>query len=300
MRIYWFKAQAPRRVLALVKHLGVKAECVEMDLMGGALATPDYVALNPNMKAPTLVDGDLVLWESSAIMAYLCIKRGSDMWPADNPVEQVEVLRWLSWNDCHWAPAVSPFYFEHIVKSTFGMGPPDRESLNRKFRIFTDLQRCSTRIWKEASKWPAADLPSPTFSLLRWPRIGERRRCRSMGSPISYGGSMALFAFPPGPIPGQPRSRPRRKTVTRCRWPDELRRQPYRHLPSSRHLHRPHSQGREAGRFADPAHQGRVDYQPSRQPRHLASRCRRRCSPAPTSRSSEKSICRAACGRCRH
>jgi glutathione S-transferase len=132
MRIYWFKAQAPRRVLALVKHLGVKAECVEMDLMGGALATPDYVALNPNMKAPTLVDGDLVLWESSAIMAYLCIKRGSDMWPADNPVEQVEVLRWLSWNDCHWAPAVSPFYFEHIVKSTFGMGPPDRESLKSK------------------------------------------------------------------------------------------------------------------------------------------------------------------------
>jgi glutathione S-transferase len=132
MRIYWFKAQAPRRVLALVKHLGMKVECVEMDLMGGDLATPDYVALNPNMKAPTLVDGDLVLWESSAIMAHVCIKRGSDMWPADNPAEQVEVLRWLSWNDCHWAPAVSPFYFEHIVKSTFGMGPPDRASLESK------------------------------------------------------------------------------------------------------------------------------------------------------------------------
>lgn len=132
MRIYWFKAQAPRRVLALVKHLGVKVECVEMDLMGGGLTTPDYVALNPNMKAPTLVDGDLVLWESSAIMAHLCIKRGSDMWPADNPTEQVEVLRWLSWNDCHWAPAVSPVYFEHIVKSTFGMGPPDCVSLKSK------------------------------------------------------------------------------------------------------------------------------------------------------------------------
>jgi glutathione S-transferase len=129
MRIYWIKAQAPRRVLALAKHLGVAADYVEMD---GHLKAPDYAALNPNLKAPTLVDGDYVLWESSAIMAYLCIKQGSNMWPADNPAEQVEILRWLSWNDCHWAPAVAPFYFEHIVKPTFNIGPPDRQSLPAK------------------------------------------------------------------------------------------------------------------------------------------------------------------------
>jgi hypothetical protein len=83
------------------------------------------------MKAPTLVDGDVVLWESAAIMAYLCIQAGSDMWPAQAPAEQVEVLRWLSWND-HWQGVVAPFYFEHIVKATFGGGPPDRGSLTAK------------------------------------------------------------------------------------------------------------------------------------------------------------------------
>lgn len=129
MKIYWIKAQAPRRVLALVKYLGIEAEFVEVDLMAGGLKAPDYAAMNPNKKAPLLVDGDQVLWESSAIMAHLCIKAGSDMWPARNPAEQVEVLRWLSWNDCHWSPAVGPFYFEHVVKTTFGLGPPDRESL---------------------------------------------------------------------------------------------------------------------------------------------------------------------------
>ena len=129
MKIYWIKAQAPQRVLALIKHLGIEAECIEVDLMKGGLKQPEYAKLNPNMKAPTLIDGDVVLWEASAIMAHLCIKVGSDMWPANRPAEQVEVLRWLSWNDCHWAPAVSPFYFEHIVKSTFRKGPPDRELL---------------------------------------------------------------------------------------------------------------------------------------------------------------------------
>jgi glutathione S-transferase len=119
-------------VLALAKHLGIDTEFVEADLMGGGLKTPDYAALNPNMKAPTLVDGDVVIWEASAIMAYLCNKAGSNMWPAQNPAEQVEVLRWLSWNDCHWSPAVGPFYFEHVVKTTFGIGQPDPESLKAK------------------------------------------------------------------------------------------------------------------------------------------------------------------------
>jgi glutathione S-transferase len=188
VRICWFKAQAPRRVLALVKHLGVKVECVEMDLMGGGLTTPDYVALNPNMKAPTLVDGDLVLWESSAIMAHICIKLGSDMWPARNPAEQVEVMRWLSWNDCHWAPAVSPFYFEHIVKSTFGMGPPDREALKSKVQNLLRFAKvldkhlegrnqvacgrltiADFQLASMATDWREAEMPFDTFSNIgRW------------------------------------------------------------------------------------------------------------------------------------
>ncbi len=105
-------------------------------MMAGALQAPEYARLNPNMKAPTLVDGAKVLWESSAIMAYLCGKADSDMWPSGDPAEQVEVLRWLSWNDCHWAGAVGPFYFEYVVKATFGMGPPDQEALKSKVEPF--------------------------------------------------------------------------------------------------------------------------------------------------------------------
>ena len=138
MKIYWIKAQAPQRVLALVKHLGFLVELIEVDLKAGGLKSTEYAALNPNMKAPVLVDGDFVLWEASAIMAHLCIKAGSDMWPAHNPAEQVDVLRWLSWNDCHWAPAVGNFYFEHIVKTTFGFGKPDSEILKTHV---TELQR---------------------------------------------------------------------------------------------------------------------------------------------------------------
>ena len=188
MKIYWFKAQAPQRVLALVKHLGIKAEFVEVDLMAGGLKTPDYAALNPNMKAPTLFDGDLVLWESAAIMAHLCIKTGSDMWPVHNLAEQVEVLRWLSWSDCHWSPAVSPFYFEHVVKVTFGIGPPDSASLkacvpefvryakvldghlaNRSFVACGRLTIADFHLASMASYWRQSEMPMDAYpQIVRW------------------------------------------------------------------------------------------------------------------------------------
>jgi glutathione S-transferase len=188
MKIYWIKAQAPQRVLALVKHLGIEAEFVEVALMKGGLKAPDYVRLNPNMKAPTLVDGDLVLWESSAIMAHLCIKAGSDMWPAHSPAEQVEVLRWLSWNDGHWSVAVAPFYFEHIVKTTFGMGAADEALLKASVpdfmrfanvldgrlagRTYVACERLTIADFQLASMatyWRESAMPMKTFpNIVRW------------------------------------------------------------------------------------------------------------------------------------
>jgi glutathione S-transferase len=185
MKIYWIKAQAPRRVLALVKHLGLKAELVEI---AGGLKTAEYLALNPNAKAPTLVDGELVLWESSAIMTYLAIKAESDMWPARAPAEQVEVLRWLSWNDCHWAPAVAPFYFEHIVKATFGIGPPDRAALpqaipglmklakildahltGRELVACGRLTIADFQLASMATDWRESEMPFESFpNIVRW------------------------------------------------------------------------------------------------------------------------------------
>lgn len=40
----------------------------------GGTKTPDYLALNPNGRIPTIRDGKFVLWESNAIVRYLCRK----------------------------------------------------------------------------------------------------------------------------------------------------------------------------------------------------------------------------------
>ncbi len=187
MKIYWIRAQAPRRVLALAKHLGIEAEYVEA--VGGLLRKPEYIALNPNSKAPTLVDGDLVLWESSAIMAYLAIKAGSDMWPAHDPAEQVEVLRWLSWTQL---PLVAPSSTLSIPSTSrrrrSRSGRSDRESLKQevpellRFAKILDahlegreyvacgrLTIADFQLASMATDWREAEMPLAEFTnIVRW------------------------------------------------------------------------------------------------------------------------------------
>jgi glutathione S-transferase len=188
MKIYWIKAQAPRRVLALARHLGIEADCIEVDVRAGGLKTPSYLALNPNGKAPTLVDGEVTLWESSAIMAYLCVKVGSDMWPVQRPAEQIQILRWLSWGDNHWSRAVGVSYFEHVIKPAFHLGEPDRakpeavlpelrrlSSLLDDHLVQHDFMACDRltiadfQLASMACEWRRAELPFADYPhIVRW------------------------------------------------------------------------------------------------------------------------------------
>jgi glutathione S-transferase len=58
--------------------------------------TPEYLKMNPNAKVPTLVDGDLVIWESNTILRYLAAKAGSAFYPADLAARS-QVERWMDW-----------------------------------------------------------------------------------------------------------------------------------------------------------------------------------------------------------
>ena len=60
-----------RKVLALVEHLGLDAEIRETNVYAGAGQTESYLAINPQGKIPTLVEGDFRLSESNAILQYL-------------------------------------------------------------------------------------------------------------------------------------------------------------------------------------------------------------------------------------
>ena len=72
------------KVMAVANHLGLDHTLRMVDLRKGEQTTPQYAALNPNMRMPTLKDGDYVLWEANAIAQYPASKRpDSGLLPKD-------------------------------------------------------------------------------------------------------------------------------------------------------------------------------------------------------------------------
>lgn len=59
--------------------------------------TPEYLALNPNKVVPTLVDGDLVIWESNSILRYLATKHGAGAIYPSELVARTRIEQWLDW-----------------------------------------------------------------------------------------------------------------------------------------------------------------------------------------------------------
>jgi glutathione S-transferase len=125
MKLHYMRTMNPRKVCALAKHLGSPVEYVPIDVPAGGLRSPEYLALNPNGLAPVLEDSGKTIWESAAIMVHLAAKARSNMWPLDDAAQQVEIVRWVSWDAMHFAPHTGTFYFENYIKPTFGFGPSD-------------------------------------------------------------------------------------------------------------------------------------------------------------------------------
>src|SRR5690348_17433424 len=93
MKLYWSDVLKPRSACAVAKYLESPVEYVYLDLGRGEHRRPDYLALNPNGKVPTLVDGALALWEADAIMCHLAARCDSELWPQDRSEEHTSELQ---------------------------------------------------------------------------------------------------------------------------------------------------------------------------------------------------------------
>ena len=138
MELYVFPP-SPRafKVMAVANHLGIDHTLRFVDLVKGDQKTPEYAVLNPNMRMPTLKDGEYVLWEFGAIEQYLAGKKPeSGLLPADER-GRLDVTRWQFWDIAHWDPACSTFIFEHVVKLiVLKNGEPDQGALAKGAELF--------------------------------------------------------------------------------------------------------------------------------------------------------------------
>ena len=119
-----------RKVHAVANELGIELETHTVDLRAGEQRTPEYLALNPNGKVPTLVDGDTVVWESNAIICYLAGQGDTELWPKS--AKRYDILRWMFWESNHLSNTLNRLFGQKF----FSGGNPDQVIIERATKDF--------------------------------------------------------------------------------------------------------------------------------------------------------------------
>ena len=104
-------------VMWALGELGLEHERIDWGGAFGGNDDPDYRAMNPNGLIPVLRDGDIVLWESPAIVRYLGAKYGDGrFWPTD-PGLRARQDMWAEWVKTSVSPELIYKVFWQLVRT---------------------------------------------------------------------------------------------------------------------------------------------------------------------------------------
>lgn len=126
LKFFYNTAPNPMKVALLLEELGLPYEPHPVDTRKGEQFAPAFVAINPNSKVPAIVDGEVTVFDSNAILLYLA-DREQRFVPTDpRSAERAQALSWLMFV----ASGIGPFsgqsvHFRHVAPE------PKEYALNR-------------------------------------------------------------------------------------------------------------------------------------------------------------------------
>ncbi len=159
-----------QKVLWCAEELGLGYRRIDAGMQFGRNTEPEYLAMNPNGRVPTLVDGDFVLWESNSIMRYLALAygKGSTIYP-EAPKLRAAVDRWLDWTLSTLQPVDRPVFWALVrtpaEKRDMAAIQKDADAEAVVWRI-ADVQ-LATRQFIEGDQFTLADIAVGAYAR-RW------------------------------------------------------------------------------------------------------------------------------------
>ncbi|MEO9650359.1 MAG: glutathione S-transferase N-terminal domain-containing protein [Roseobacter sp.] len=101
-----------QKVAWVVAELTLKCERIDAGGKFGGLTDPAFIQMNPNKRVPTLMDGELILWESNAICRYLADAYGQpNTLKSESIGERAQADMWMEWFQSNvYAHFITVFY----------------------------------------------------------------------------------------------------------------------------------------------------------------------------------------------
>jgi len=115
LKIYGNAVSCPsNKVIMCANAIGLNYDYLEVDLLKGAGQSPEHLALHPAGKVPVIDDDGVVIFESDAIMKYLCVKHSSKFYPG-GLIAQAKVDQWCNFISIHLANGYNRVFFNKVV-----------------------------------------------------------------------------------------------------------------------------------------------------------------------------------------
>ena len=99
MLTVWGRATSSnvQKAMWVVGELGLPHERIDVGGAYGGLDTPEFAAMNPHRRIPVIDDGGLIVWESNAIVRYLCARYGAGSLYPDDWTGRTAADQWMDW-----------------------------------------------------------------------------------------------------------------------------------------------------------------------------------------------------------
>lgn len=162
IQFYAFKPSGnSQKVRIALRLLGLDYE--EVVLTGGTHGQPAFLGLNPLGQVPVIVDGDVTLRDSQAILVYLAAAHAPERWDGETPAERGRIAQWLSLASNEIASGPNRLR----LAALFG-APVDRPAAEgAAARVLNLVERhLATRDWLEGKRLTIADLACAPYLAL--------------------------------------------------------------------------------------------------------------------------------------
>lgn len=132
MQLYWFAGPNGLKATIALEEMGLAYDLVPVNILAGGQDTPEFRAINPNGRIPALVDGDVRVFESCAILQYLGRKTGL-FYPADE-AGRAKVDSWLFWQASALGPMLGQVNWFARAAAKPGRDPAETGLALHRFR----------------------------------------------------------------------------------------------------------------------------------------------------------------------